>query len=68
MSVNTWVGLVIIVVPIGMLLVVFTATRIWLLLCGDRDAAQGRGASRGNPMHHRGSASPHASPPSLVRR
>jgi hypothetical protein len=41
MSVNAWVGLVIVVVPIGMLLIAAAAMGICRLLFGDQQAERG---------------------------
>jgi hypothetical protein len=68
MSVNAWVGLVIVVVPMGMLLIVGAAMRICLLLFGDEQADNGSRTSSGTHLRRSRSASPDASFSTLARR
>jgi hypothetical protein len=68
MSVNAWVGLVIVVVPIVMLVIVGALVQICRLLFGYEHAEHGSRTSSGNHMRSSRSVSPDASPSTLARR
>jgi hypothetical protein len=68
MTVNAWVGLAIVVVPIGMLLIVAAAMGICRLLFGDQQAERGSRTRNKDQTQTGRIVSPDASPSTLGRR
>jgi hypothetical protein len=67
MTVSAWVGLVIVLVPIGMVLIVEAAVRICLLLFGDEHAERGSRTRSANRTQASPIVSPDVSPSTLAR-
>lgn len=67
MTVNAWVGLVVVLVPIGTVLIVLAAVRIYLLLFGDGQAERGSRTRGRNQTQTDRIGFPDASPSTLAR-